>query len=238
MISSTLIKQDYNPEKPVCHLLPVDTNNLYGNQLSKNLPMQNFKVVDAEKLAEIHWRVHQKYRKNGRLTINTWNGHHGRRIVHRLNEDWQTLKIHCSFNKKVKYKGTAKLMMMQFDKKKEYSVHFQIIKFYMECTSRKFIVAAWSIKRLSFKPYISFNSKQWAGAKFLLKKDFCKLLKNSLFGKTMENVRNGINLRLAPNPKRSEQLVSKPNHTNIIIFSENLTGHLLEKKEVTLGKPL
>lgn len=42
----------------------------------------------------------------------------------------------------------------------------------------------------------------------------------------------------AANPKRFEQLVSKPNHTYTKIFTKNLTGHLLEKGEVTMNEPL
>ena len=55
-----------------------------------------------------------------------------------------------------------------------------------------------------------------------LEKDFFKLLNNSVFGKTMENVRKYRDIELVTTDKRRNQLVSEPNYHETKCFSENV----------------
>jgi len=48
-------------------------------------------------------------------------------------------------------------------------------------------------------------------------------MNNSVFGKTMENIRNRMDIRLRTDDKSAEKLVSKPNYERTIIFSEDQT---------------
>ena len=50
-------------------------------------------------------------------------------------------------------------------------------------------------------------------AKNDLEKDFFKLMTNAVFGKTMENVRKHIDIKLVTTDKRRNQLASEPNYT-------------------------
>jgi hypothetical protein len=67
-------------------------------------------------------------------------------------------------------------------------------------------------------------------------KDFYKLMNNSVYGKTMENVRNRINFRLISSEKKA--LAIKNIRTKITIFNENLVGVHLCKQQVNLNKPI
>ena len=51
-------------------------------------------------------------------------------------------------------------------------------------------------------------------------KNFFKLMKNSVFGKIMENVRNHRDIRLVISDKRKKRLVSEPNYHSHKNFSE------------------
>ena len=51
------------------------------------------------------------------------------------------------------------------------------------------------------KKYIDFNTKKRMNATNDFEKDFFKLMINSVYGKTMENLRKRINVRLVNNEK-------------------------------------
>ena len=53
----------------------------------------------------------------------------------------------------------------------------------------------------------------------ILEKDFCKLMNNSTFGKTMKNLRKGISIRLANNAKDYEKCVNHPSFISQKIFN-------------------
>lgn len=69
-------------------------------------------------------------------------------------------------------------------------------------------------------------------------KDVCKSFNNSLFGKTMEDVRKRRDLKLATSVRRCEQLCRRVDHADFHIFNEHLTAHSFIKKFVTLNKPI
>ena len=74
------------------------------------------------------------------------------------------------------------------------------------------------------KPYIDMNTKLRKEAKNEFEKDFFKLMNNSVFGKTMENVRKHRDIKLVTTDKRRNQLVSEPNYHTTKYFPENLMG--------------
>ena len=68
--------------------------------------------------------------------------------------------------------------------------------------------------------------------------DFFKLMNNSVFGKTMENVRKHRDIKLMTIDKRRNQLVSKPNYHTTKWFSENLLAIEKKKIKVKMNKPV
>ena len=88
------------------------------------------------------------------------------------------------------------------------------------------------------KKYINLNTELRTKGTTDFEKDFFKLMNNSVFGKTMENVRNRINVKLVINEKACNKLVKKSNFKSVNIFHENLIAVHMEKTTVRLNKPI
>jgi len=68
-------------------------------------------------------------------------------------------------------------------------------------------------------------------------KDFFKLMNNSVFGKTMENLRNRVNIELVTDEKRLKKLSAKPTYVSGKIFNEDLVAVDTKKEKLLLDKP-
>ena len=82
------------------------------------------------------------------------------------------------------------------------------------------------------------NTKLRKEAKNEFEKDFFKLMNNSVFGKTMENVRKHRYIKLVTTEKRRIKLVSEPNYDTTKQFSEKLLAIEMKKAKVKMNKPV
>ena len=71
-----------------------------------------------------------------------------------------------------------------------------------------------------------------------MEKDFFKLMNNSVFRKTMENVRKHRDIKLVTTDKRRNQLLSEPNYRTIKWFSEDLLAIEMKKTKLKMNKPV
>ena len=85
------------------------------------------------------------------------------------------------------------------------------------------------------EPYIDMNTELRKKAKNDFEKDFFKLMNNSVFGKTMENVRKHRDIKLVTTVKRRLKLVSEPHYHTTKHFSENLIAIEMKKKKVKMN---
>ena len=88
------------------------------------------------------------------------------------------------------------------------------------------------------KLYIDVNTDLRKQAKTDFEKDSFKLMNNSVFGKTMENVRNHRDIKLIVTNGRRKKLVSEPNFHTSKQFSEELMAIEMRKTKVTMNKPV
>ena len=63
-------------------------------------------------------------------------------------------------------------------------------------------------------------------------------MNNSVYGKTMENVRNHRDIKLVTTDKKINQLISEPNYHATKYFSEDLLAIEMKKKKVKMNKPI
>ena len=82
------------------------------------------------------------------------------------------------------------------------------------------------------------NTELRTKAKNDFEKDFFKLMNNSVFGKTMENVRKHKDIKLVTTDERRNQLVSEPNYHATKKFSENLIVIEMKETKVKINNPV
>ena len=82
------------------------------------------------------------------------------------------------------------------------------------------------------------NTKPRSDALENFEKDFFKLMNNSVFGKTMENVPNHRDIKLVTKNQKRNKLVSEPNYHTSKHFSEDLMAIEMRKTKVVMSKPV
>ena len=124
--------------------------------------------------------------------------------------------------------------------KEKYVIHYKNLKQYLSLGLKltkihreiKFEESQWLEK------YIALNTELRAAAANEFEKDFFKLKNNSVFGKTMENIRNRVDILLVNDKKRAEKLSAKLNSNHCNIFSENLVAIHVKKTQLVFNKPV
>ena len=130
-------------------------------------------------------------------------------------------------------------LIFSIEDKEKYVIHIRALKQALnngkkikKYTVIKFNQKAW------LKPYIDMNTKLRTNAKNEFEKNFFKLMNNSVFGKTMENVRNHRDIKLVTSDKRRKRLVSEPNYHSHKKFSDHLMAIEMKKTRVKMNKTL
>ena len=88
------------------------------------------------------------------------------------------------------------------------------------------------------KEYIIFNTKLRTAAKNDFEKDFCKLMDNAVFGKTMENIRKHRNIKLVNNEEEYFRNVMKPNFKSGTLLRVDLMACEMGKVRIVMNKPV
>ena len=136
--------------------------------------------------------------------------------------------------------GEVNKLVPNLRDKVKYIVHYRNLQLYLELGMKlikihkilKFKQSSW------LKEYIEFNTQKRKEAKDKFSQNFFKLLINSIYGKTMENIRKRINVKLINNSKDYLRCASKPNFVSQKIFSKNFIAVYQIKSVLTLNKPV
>ena len=223
----------FNKNKLLKFLMFLDANNLYGDAMSKKLPTGGFKkLTDREMDILFKNQILQVWE---RIPCVLEVDLEYPKELHDLHNDYPLCpeRVKCD-------KGVEKLIPNLRDKT-NYVIHYknlmQCLKLGMKLKKIhrgvKFVESNW------LKPYIDKNTKLRSQAKNNFEKDFFKLMNNSVFGKTMENIRNRVNVKLVTSKEQLRKLVAKPNFKGPpITFSENLVSVHMKKTSLTMNKPV
>lgn len=136
-----------------------------------------------------------------------------------------------------------KKLLTTLEDKTEYVIHYAYLKQALEngLELEKILRGIKFKQSMWLKRYIDKNSDLRKVARNDFEKNFYKLMNNSIYEKTMENVRKRSVVKLANKWRGkygAEYLISKPNFQSCSIFTEDLVAIQLRKLEVTIDKPL
>jgi len=85
--------------------------------------------------------------------------------------------------------------------------------------------------------YIDVNTQRRKNASTDCEKDSAKLFNNAVYGKSMEDLVNRINLKLVSDEEACKKETAKTNFKQFNIFQPNLTAVTLGKTKITWNKP-
>ena len=226
----------YNPEKKSKFIQYLDANNLYGWAMSQNLPTHGFKWmkdITVEKVNKILDKTNHSMSNNGK------KGYIFEVDLEYPKYLWETHNDYPLAPEKMIVNGVEKLIC-HFKPRKNYVVHYRNLRQYLEMGMRitavhrgiSFYQSSW------MEPYIRKNTELRKTAANNFEKDFFKLMNNSVFGKTIENIRKRQNIHLIDNRKKAVKLSSRPNFDRCTIFDRNLIAIHMLKTEVYFNKPV
>ena len=213
---------DYDPSKPSKYIQYLDANNLYGWAMSQKLPIGNFRWMTRKQLDK--WfeypcilEVDLEYPQE----------------LHDLHDDYPLAPERLIVDKVEK-------LIPNLNSKEKYVIHHEALKQYLEL-GLKLVKVHRGIKFREedfMKSYIDKNNKLRAKAKDEFEKNFFKLMNNSVFGKTIENIRNRVDVQLVTSEAKASKLTSKPNYDRLTIFDENLIAVHMRKIKLYFNKPI
>ena len=184
---------EFNPNEPSKYIQYLDANNLYGAAMSMKLPTHGFEWMNKYELN--NWRKYPCI-----LEVSLMYP----KRLHDLHNDYPLApeRIMC--------KNKVEKLIPNLRNKKNYIIHYKNLEQYLGlgleliCIHRgiKFEESEW------LKPYIDMNTKLRTKANNNFEKDFHKLMNNSIYGKTMENIRNRVDIKLVNDRDMAKKLTA------------------------------
>ena len=241
--------KEYDEKAPSKYIMYLDANNLYGWAMSQYLPTGRFRWMTQKQIDKIDLA---KYKEDSDKGIILEVDLEYPKELHDLHNDYplaaEKIKVtndmlseYCK-NISDKYNisiGLVHKLIPTLSNKKNYVLHYRNLQLYLSLGLKvdkihrvlEFKQSPW------LKQYIDFNTEKRKSAKNDFEKDFFKLMNNSVFGKTMENIRKRVDVRLVTDENKLLKLASKPTYVSSKIFNENLVAVHKIKETLTLNRP-
>ena len=218
----------YDPSEPSKFIIYLDANNLYGWAMSLPLPTHGFKWMGDDEFEG--WRNMPE----GEGCILEVDLEYPKEL-HDLHNDFPLAPENI-----IPPGSEVKKLTPNLNNKDKYVVHHQTLKIYESLGLKvtkvhkgiKFYESPW------LKPYIDKNTALRTKATNNFEKDFFKLMNNSVFGKTMQNVETYVDLKLVCDREKAIKLAAKPNYDRTTIFDENLAAIHMKKTKIFYDKPI
>ncbi|GFY32028.1 c2H2-type domain-containing protein [Trichonephila clavipes] len=229
-IANNRYMSNFNPDDEIKYLMYLDANNLYGYAMSKYLPLKDFVWSDNDLTEQDILNLSDESDVGYILEVDLEYPSD----LHDKHSDFPL----APENKRPPNCKEPRLLTT-LEPKTKYVLHYSNLKLYLKLglvlkkihRVLKFFQSPW------LKNYIDYNTKLRTKSVNDFQKDYYKLTNNSIFGKTMENVRR-VDIRLCSTEEQARKLIAKSNFNRRTIFSENLMAVHLKKTQIKFFKPI
>ena len=239
----------YDEKAPSKYIMYLDANNLYGWAMSQYLPTGGSKWMTKNHIDKIDLAKYTEDSKKG-LILEVDLAYPEE--LHDLHNDYPlapekmkvTKNMLSDYCQKIASKynistGLVHKLIPTLSNKEKYVLHYRNLQLYTDLGLKltkvhrvlEFNQSPW------LKEYIDFNTEKRTNAKNAFEKDFFKLMNNSVFGKTMENIRKRVDVRLVTDENKLLKMAAKPTYVSSKIFNENLVAVHKIKETLTLNRP-
>ena len=222
--------EGYDPGEESVYIQYLDPNNLYGGAMSQPLPVEHFVWLDEDDIYT--YTKHPERIRSCTLEVDLEYS----KGLHDLHNDYPLAPETVTIN-------DTKKLIPHLGNRKKYVLHHetlrQCLKYGMKLTKIHRGIRYTESKFL--EKYIVSNTESRMVAKNEFEKDFFKLMNNSVFGKTMENVRDRSKIKTVngQETEKLERLIARPNYRGSFVFENSeLVSVSLGESKVTLNKPI
>ena len=223
---------EYNPSEPTKYLQYLDANNLYGWAMSQPLPTGEFRWVEFRKDWNPKTIAEELVVKKDRGYLLEVDVAYPREL-HDYHNDIPFM------SEKMKINGVEKLVPNLYYKRK-YVIHIKALKQAIDhgLVLEKIHRAIEFKQSVWMREYIDFNTRLRTAAKNDFEKDFYKLMNNSVFGKTMENICKHRNIKLVNDEEEYLRNVMRPNFKSGTLLGLDLMACEMGKIKLDLSKTI
>ena len=243
---------DFDDKKDKAFINLFDCNNQYGYAMREYLPTHGFKWVEKTFNDIDYWtKFILKQNENQAIGFFFEIDLEYPDELHDLHDDYPLAPHHLeieydmlsehqkSLLEKLNIKSGGKKLCLTLLKKEKYICHYRNLKYYLEKGLK--IVKIWRVLQFRQSPwlksYIDLNTqlRQEAANKF--EEGFAKLMNNSFFGKTCEDIRKHRKFTIALKEKKAKKLICKTTLKRSKIYDEDLVTFEHQKDVVLMNKP-
>ena len=215
--------KEYDEKAPSKYIMYLDANNLYGWAMSQYLPTGGFRWMTQKQIEKINLAKYEEDSDKGLILEVDLEYPEDLHDIHndyplapekmRVTNDM--LSDYCQ-NISEKYgisTGLVSKLIPTLGSKEKYVLHNRNLQLYIDLGLKvtkvhrvlEFNQSPW------LKQYIEFNTEKRKNANNAFEKDFFKLMNNSVFGKTMENIRKRVDVRLVTDEKKTIEICQQTN---------------------------
>ena len=235
--------QTFDPNADHVQLIYIDCNNLYGVAMSQPLPTGGFRWLTPTEIDHLNVQSLDDFARSGYvLEVDLEIPDHLHDEFNDLPPAPESLVIDETFLSplQTKFPESAKKPQRKLAPnllpKKNYVTHYRNLKFYMDmgCVVTKIHRALSFNQEPWLAKYIAYNTERRSRSKSEFEKDFWKLMNNSVFGKSQENLRKRISVEVVTDADVAAKRVCRPSMKRSLTIREDLVvmEHFISRLEL------